>query len=116
MAVDQIAITVPRTTWQEGSAFTATAYCRTRASAAAATPTTLKYRIDCLTTGNEIADWTSVTAASSASISVTGTHNAIQSDANDREVKQMTVMADDGLSTQHRGTVRWTVENLYGSP
>lgn len=116
MAVDQIAISIPRTTWQEGSAFTATAYCRTRASAAAETPTSLKYRIDCLTTGKQIADWTTLTAASSASISVTGTHNAIQDDANDSEVRQLTVMADDGLSTQHRGSVRWRVENLYGSP
>jgi hypothetical protein len=116
MSVDQIAISIPRTTWQEGSAFTATAYCRTRASAAAATPTTLKYRIDCLTTGREIADWTTLSAASSASISVTGAHNAIQDDSNDSEVRQLTVMADDGLSTQHRGSVRWRVENLYGSP
>lgn len=116
MAVDQIAISIPRTTWQEGSAFTATAYCRTRASAAAATPSSLKYRVDCLTTRKEIADWAALTPGASASISITGAHNAIQDDSNDVEVRQLTVMADDGLATQHRGTVRWQVENLYGSP
>jgi hypothetical protein len=31
-------------------------------------------------------------------------------------VKQLTVMADEGLATQFREIVRWRVENLYGSP
>lgn len=113
---DQIAILIPKTAWQEGSAFTASVNLRTRSSGAASTPTSLKYRIDCLTTGREVADWTSAAASSSASISITGTHNAILSDANDYEIKQLTVMADDGLSTQHRESRRWRVENLYGSP
>jgi hypothetical protein len=47
---------------------------------------------------------------------VTGTHNVIQDDDNDYEWKQVTVMVDEGLSTQHRQTCRYRVENLYGSP
>lgn len=113
---DQISIQLPKTTWQEGSAFTATAYFRTRSSSAASTPTTVKWRLDCLTTKTEIVDWTTVSAASNVSISISGANNAIQSDANDYEVKQLTVMADDGLSTQHRKSVIYRVENLYGSP
>jgi hypothetical protein len=113
---DQIALSVPKKRWMEGSAFTATADFRTRSTAAASTPTTIHYRIDCLTSGKEIADWTSVSAASSASISITGAHNAIQSDANDYEIKQLTVVADKDLATQHRERILWTVENLYGSP
>lgn len=116
MAVDQIAISIPETRWKEGSSFTATIYCRQRSDASAATPTTLKYRIDCLTTGTELADWTTVSAASSASISITGTHNAIQNEGNKYERKQLSVMTDEGLSTQYREAVSWTVENLYGSP
>jgi hypothetical protein len=116
MAVDQIALSVPKPRVKEGSAFSATAYFRTRSTALATAPTTIHYRIDCLTTGTEIADDTSVTAASSATIAITATHNAIQSDGNTKERKQLTVITDSGLSTQHRETITWTVENLYGSP
>ena len=113
---DQIAISIPETRYNEGSAFTATAYFRTRSSGAASTPTTIHYRLDCLTTATELADWTSASAASSLSISITGTHNAIQSDGNDVEVKQLTVVADKDLSTQQVAAVTWQVKNLYGSP
>jgi hypothetical protein len=116
MAVDMIALQIPKTRVKEGSAFTATAYFRTRSTAAATTPTTIHYRLDCLTTGAELADWTSVSAATSASLSITGTHNSIQSNGNDSEVKQLTVVTDKDLATQYREAVTWAVENLYGSP
>jgi hypothetical protein len=116
MAADQIAISLPETRYNEGSAFTATVYFRTRSTAAATTPTSIKYRIDCLTSGTELADWTTVSAASSVSISITATHNAIQNDGNGHEIKQLTVASDYGLSTQHVEAVSWRVENLYGSP
>lgn len=114
--VDQIAFQLPKTKWQEGSAFNLPVYLRRRSTAAAAIPTSIQYRIDCKTTGTEILDWTTVSAASSFTIAVTGTYNAIQSDSNDYEWKQVTVMVDEGLATQHRQTCRYRVENLYGSP
>jgi hypothetical protein len=113
---DQIALRAPRNRWKEGSAFTVAANFRTRSSASASTPTNVYYRVDCVTTGTELTDWTSISAASSASISITATHNAIQDDANDMETKQLTVVVDKDLSTQHREVYRWIVENLYGSP
>ena len=113
---DQIAFVMPKTRWHEGSAFNVVAYFRLRSTAAAATPTSIKYRLDCLTTGMEILDWTTVSAASSATIAVTGAQNVIQNDGNDYEVKQLTVMLDEGLATQHRGRATWRVENLYNSP
>lgn len=112
----QIEITIPKTIIQEGSAFTATAVFRTRSTVAASTPTNVKYRLDCLTTATELAALTTATAAASVDISVTPTHNAIQSDLNDYEIKQLTVVADDGLSTQQRAVIRWRVLNLFGSP
>lgn len=114
--VDVIAFQLPKTKWKEGSAFPLPVYLRLRSTAAAATPTTIHYRIDCLTTGTEIADWTSVSAASSFTISVTATHNAIQDSGNDYEIKQITVMTDQDLATQHRESVEYRVDNLYGSP
>jgi hypothetical protein len=116
MAVDQIAIGFPKTIVREGSAFTATASFRNRATAAAATPSTVHTRLDCLTTGIELEGFTSVSPASSVSIAVTGTHNAIQNAGNRTEVKQLTVVTNRGLSTQCVEAKTWTVENLLGSP
>jgi hypothetical protein len=113
---DQIAIQLPKTKWREGSAFTATAYFRTRSTAAADTPASVKYRIDCLTTCTELADWTTVSAASNVSIAITATHNAIQNECNKTELKQLTIASDFEAVDQHRESVVWTVENLYGSP
>lgn len=109
---DQVAISIPRPSVKEGSAFTATAYFRDRATQAASAPTNIRYRIDCLTTGTVLADWTSTSAASSVSISVTGTHNAIQSQCNAKEIKQLTISADHGLSTQVRECAQWEVHNV----
>lgn len=111
---DQIEISLPKTKVAEGSVFTATAYFRTRSTSAASTPSTVRYRIECLTTGRTVLDWTSATAASSVSISMLPAYSAIKNDCNDQEVKQLLVEADAGLSTQCRGRVTWTVENLYG--
>ena len=114
--VDQIALHPTKTLVKEGSAFPLTVYLRLRSTGAAATPTTIHWRLDCLSTGNEIADDTSVSAASSFTIAVTGAHNAIQSDGNEFETKQLTITTDVGLATQYREAVTWRVQNLYGSP
>lgn len=113
---DQIAIVIPKTRWKEGSAFTAKARFRNRSDASADTPSTVKYRVDCLTTCTQLADWTTVSAASEVSISITATHNAIQDDCNAYEIKQLTVASDFEAADQCRETIEWRVENLYGSP
>ena len=61
-------------------------------------PTTLRYRLDDPEYGTEIAGWTTVTPASSTTITVTGTQNAISGCAA-REKRRLTVQADDGLAT-----------------
>jgi hypothetical protein len=109
---DTVAIQVPKPLVKEGSSFTATAYFR--ASGAASTPTNVYYRLDCLSTDTVLADWTSVSAAANVSISITAEHNAIQSQCNRREVKQLLVAADYGLSTQVIDSAIWEVENLHG--
>lgn len=109
---DTVAIQIPRPRVKEGSAFTATAYFRD--AGAASTPTNVQYRIDNLTTGENIADWTTVAAAANVSISVTATHNAIRSQCNRAERLQLTVDADHGLATQVRESVVYEVENVHG--
>jgi len=111
---DQVEISLPKTQWLEETAFTATAYFRTRSTKLASTPTTVHYRVDDLHTGKELTGWTSVTAAANVNIPITSTHNEIQDDARAFERKQLTVQADQGLSTQANGKVFWTVENLQG--
>ena len=106
---DQVQIQIPRPKVREGSAFTATAYFRDRATSAASTPTSIKYRVDCLTTGRTLTDWTTVSAASSATIAITSTNNAIQ--ARGTESKQLTVAADYGLATQVTESAVWEVED-----
>ena len=77
-------------------------------------PTTLHYRLDCLSTGTQILDWTSITADDVSSIAITATQNAIQSDCNEIERKQLTVKANSGLSTQYQASFSYDVTNLFG--
>lgn len=112
---DLIAIQIPKSTWQEGSAFILTAFFRLRSTAAAVTPTTIRYRLDGLTTGTTILDWTTVTPAGNISITVTGAQNKVQNDSNQIECKQITIEADQGLDTQYRESKVWTINNLFGT-
>ena len=113
---DQIEIQLPQTWVYEGAVFTATAYYRTRDSKSAATPTNVYYRVDCLTTETQLADWTVIAVpATNNPITITAAMNDIQDDDNKTERKQITVQSDRGLSTQAVGRAMYTVENLYGS-
>lgn len=103
---------IPKLVQKEGSSFTATAYFRT--AKASATPTTAHYRVDCLTTGKNLTDWTSLAVATSIDISIPATDNAIQHAENQREKKQITVAADKGTSTETRDTKTYFVKNIRG--
>ena len=118
MAGDQIEIQLPKTKYAEKSAFTATAYFRTRSTGAAATPTTVDYRVDNLSVEIERTGWTSVTPGTTASISVTASDNTIQGGISWTmprwETVQLTVSIDRGLDTEVNGAKQWRVVNLYG--
>lgn len=109
---DQVSILLAETQVNAGSAVTATVNFRTRATASASVPTSIRYRVDCLSTGRNIIDWTAVTAASAVSITVPGTDGEIINAGNDTEKRQLTVESDTGLSTQYRSIARWFVRNL----
>lgn len=111
---DQVEIQLPKTIHNEDTNFTAVAKFFTRSTGAAATPTTIHYRVDDITSKSEITDWTSVGAASSVNIPITPTMNAINGHSNAIETKQLIVKADTGLSTQAIGSVWWKVRNLHG--
>jgi len=106
-------ITIPSLTVQEAGSFTATAYFRV-AGAASASATSSSYRIDNITTGAELQDWTALTPAVSISISVTSAHNKIQQTTNRVEKVQLTVASDRGETSANYDSVIWTIENKYG--
>lgn len=113
---NEIAFQIPRRVMAEGTGFALPVYFRDRSTAAASTPTTIHYRVDCLTTRTTLLDWTGVVAASNVNLSILPGYTAIRDDCNDVERKQVTVKLDDGLSTQCVKAVSWEVENLFGSP
>jgi hypothetical protein len=110
--VDTVAIQIPQPRVREASAFNATVYFRD--AGAASTPTNVYYRIDNLTAGTVLANWTSVTAATSVTIAVTATHNALTDQCNTFERLQLTVDANHGLATQVREVGIWDVVNVAG--
>lgn len=107
---DQIVFTYRKDRWKENSQVSVTA--RFLADAAAVTPTNVHYRLDCLTTGTKLADWTSATPGETVDITITPTQNAMQSDCNVLERKQLTVAADYGLSTEFRESWVYEIENI----
>lgn len=111
---DQVEVRMPKTRHFEGTNFTVTVNFRNRSGIAAATPTTVHYRVDDITGRQMITDWTSVSAASSVDIDITPTENAINGDSNAIERRQLLVKADSGLSTQAIGRGIWQIENLQG--
>lgn len=89
----------------------ASVWFRDRSTSAAITPSTVRYRVDCLSNEQNVINWTSVTPASSATIEVPGTLNGIIDEENDYETRQLLVEIDAGLSTQTVKAATWKVQN-----
>jgi len=111
---DQIAIRLPKTQVEEEASFVATVSFRDRETDAASTPTTIDYRIDDITSQKVIVDWTSVTPASSVTITVPSSANEIKQNSSAKERKQLIVQTDRLLSTKSSNSARWWVTNIYG--
>jgi hypothetical protein len=103
----EVYLEIPKPRIREGNYFVATAKFRDGDSST--TPTTARYRVDCLTTGDAVTAWTTITPATSASISIGP--NTMQDNCNRYERRQVTVEADTGLTTQSRTTRVYRVEN-----
>lgn len=99
--------------YNEGQSFTAT-FRFFDSGYVPASPATVRYRIDCLTTGNAIRDWTTLTPAQALSISVTPEDNVIKEPINRYERRQLVVQSNYGTSTQSVQSSDWLVKNLQG--
>lgn len=79
------------------------------------TPSAMRYRIDCLTTGHEVLGYTSIAIPSdSNTITVPGSLNAIINSSNQRERKQMVVETTGSSGSVRNDTVDWEVRNIFG--
>jgi hypothetical protein len=109
---DRASLYIPVDITADGDNFTATIQFFDEASGVLTAPTTVEYRIDCLTNDHKVLDWTSVTTGDTVSIAVAGTYNTIITAANSFERKQITVCADRGLTFQCIDQKQWLCKNL----
>lgn len=116
MPVDQIAFQTQKDVLKEGSRLVANVNFRDRTTAAAVSPTNVRYRLDCLSSGAELLGWTAASPSSTVTLTITPALNAIQHESSKRETKQLTVAADYGLSTQYIETYEYEIINLRGTP
>lgn len=94
----------------EGSACYATATFKDTGGTAT-TPSTVRYRVDCETTGEELKGWTTLTAALSVSVTIPGSLNVMQDEKNRKERKSITFEADYGTDNAFKGTQFYDVRN-----
>ena len=97
----------------EGSSFTVV-LAFTNESDEQSVMSAVKYRIDCLTTGRTVRDWTSITPALEMEVDVTPEDNVIFRDRDRYEDRQLTVVANDDTDQQFvdPDPIVWTVRNV----
>lgn len=108
----QIAIRIAETQVSAGSAVPVTVSFRDRATGTASTPSSIRYRVDCLTNKRNVINWTSVSASSSVDILIPGTSNGTIDRGLELEQRQITIEADTGLNSQAKAAHRWGVKNI----
>lgn len=78
----------------------------------ATTPTSIRYRVDDVRTGSELAGWTAATPSTSVTLTVTAAQNAVVDDASSSERHMLTVQADNALASQVTSAFVFEVRNL----
>lgn len=111
---DQVEIQLPKTVFNERSNLTFTAYFRTRSTAAAATPTTIHYKLTNVSADKVIQDWTSISAAANISQQIVGSLNQIEVDYHPMERMELLVAADKGTDDEVIGQAFYKIRNLRG--
>jgi hypothetical protein len=90
-----------------------------------AIPETVHWRLDCETTGTQLADWTLVTPETVArvgggykevyvDIEIAGPLNAIQKDRNKRELKKLWVVCNKDQAREFNRDTQYEIRNLRG--
>lgn len=113
-AIDQIAISIPKSVYRENSSFSATAKFIIRSTATMAAPTTVEYKIYNISSNEVIRDWTTIASAASVTIDITSADNAIRDDRNEYERMALLVAADRGLTTEANELADYWLTNVEG--
>lgn len=78
-------------------------------------PTTVDWRIDDLTNGAQVRDWTNLPSpASTMTVVVPGSDNAIDENENVKEVQLFGIRVDTGLDGEGHAELEYNVLNLKG--
>lgn len=80
----------------------------------ASTPRSMRYRIDCQTTGRAIVPWTDLSLNSTTTLNVPSSVNAIISTGNSKETKVITVDTNYDDDDRVPAEYAWDVRNLGG--
>jgi hypothetical protein len=78
-------------------------------------PTTLFYRVDDVTSGDNVLDWTTATATTTATISIAASLNVMVDEDRRVERKVLTVEANQGTATARNGSAYYDVVNVIGN-
>lgn len=113
---DQIVFFQRKDHVKEGSQHVIAVSFRDRATAALTTPTSIKYKVTDLRSGDVVTDWITVSADDEITLTITPTENALRCQGEAYETREVAVAADYGLATQFIDTVCYRVENTaaYG--
>jgi hypothetical protein len=76
------------------------------------TPSSIQYRLDCLTNNEEVRTWTALAPASVIEIGLDATDNAIVDQWNHTELRIITIEAYYGVSDKLTTTFKYLVKNL----
>lgn len=79
---------------------------------AAAVPASVRYRVDCQTTGQMVRDWTNLAPAAALEIVLTSADNAMVNAVNRSELRRVTVSAVYGVDDEVHNTWEYQVRNL----
>lgn len=78
------------------------------------TPSTLKYRIDDLTNNRQVLDWTTVSTPSTTNtLTITSTQNALYNRSKPRELRQLTVYAQDSSGNESNDVFHYTLIRIF---
>lgn len=76
------------------------------------TPSSIQYRLDCLTNDQQIRDWTAFSPASVIEIGLNANDNSIIDQGNFEEIRLVTIEAYFGVSDKLTTTYQYLVKNL----
>ena len=76
------------------------------------TPTSVTYRVDCLTNNSELRDWTGVAPQSQIEITLDTSDNVIIDQGNFTEIRLVTIEAYYGVADKLTTTYQYLVKNL----